>query len=328
MEKSVTTKRTSDLASNSSSLSAAQRARKRIKINIQRNWDMYLLILPLLIYFIIFRYAPMYGVQIAFRKFRAADGIMGSQWIGFENFIRFFNNYQFKQTIGNTLTLSAMSLLLGFLPPIFLALLLNQMGNQKFRKSVQTISYVPHFISTVVMVSILFVFLSPSSGPFNKILGLIGMDARNFMGSPNLFPWVYVISGIWQTAGYSAIIYIASLASVSPEFYEAAMVDGASKFQRLIHIDIPFLIPMITTMFILNAGRIMSIGYEKVFLMQTPLNLKASEIISTYVYKVGLINSDFSYSTAISLFNNLINLVLIFTVNGLTKKLSSENALW
>lgn len=316
------------LPSNSLSLSPLQRSRKRLGINLHRNWDMYFLILPLLIYFIVFRYAPMYGVQIAFRKYRAVDGITGSQWIGFDNFTRFFANYQFEQTIKNTLVLSFMSLAIGFLPPIILALLLNQMDNRHFRKTVQTISYVPHFISTVVMVSILFVFLSPTSGPFNKIIQMFGGEAKNFMGSPTLFPWVYTISGIWQSAGYSAIVYIAALTSVSPEYYEAAMVDGANKLQRLIYIDLPFLFPMITTMFILNAGRIMNIGYEKVFLMQTTLNLKASEIISTYVYKVGLINSDFSYSTAINLFNNVINLVLILFVNSLTRRISNENALW
>ena len=313
---------------NSSELTGWKRKRLGYKLNFQKNWDMYLLILPLLIYFIIFRYAPMYGVQIAFRKYRAADGIRGSQWVGLANFKRFFSNYQFKQIIRNTLTLSFMGLLLGFLPPIIFALLLNQMDNGKFRKLVQTISYLPHFISTVVMVSILFVFLSPTSGPLNKLIEFFGGEARNFMGSPTLFPWVYVLSGIWQGMGYSAIIYIVSLTSVSPEYYEAAMVDGASKFQRMIHIDIPFLVPMITTMFILSAGRIMSIGYEKTFLMQTPLNISASEIISTYVYKVGLINSDFSYSAAVSLFNNVINLILILAVNWITRRMSRENALW
>lgn len=296
--------------------------------NWRMNWDMYVLILPLLVYFIIFRYAPMYGIQIAFRKYRAAQGIFGSPWVGFDHFVRFFNNYQFQQTITNTLRLSLLSLALGFLPPIILALLLNQMDNQKFRKTVQTVSYLPHFISTVVMVSILFIFLSPVSGPFNKLLGLFGMDPVNFMGSPNLFPWVYVISGIWQSTGYAAILYIASLTSVSSEYYEAAMVDGANKFQRMIYIELPFLIPMITTMFILNAGRIMSVGYEKVFLMQTPLNLKTSEIISTYVYKVGFINSDFSYSTAVNLFNNVINLALILIVNRITARISQENKIF
>lgn len=309
-------------------LTLLQRKRRSYKLNWQRNWDMYLLILPLIIYFIVFRYAPMYGVQIAFRKFRAADGIMGSKWIGFDNFTRFFSNYVFKQIITNTLYLSFLNLVIGFFPPILLSLMLNQTDNRKFRKSVQTISYMPHFISTVVMVSILFVFLSPTSGPLNKLIQMIGGDAKNFMGSPTLFPWVFVLSGVWQMTGYSAVVYIASLTSVSPEYYEAAMVDGANKFQRMIYIDVPFLIPMITTMFILNAGRIMSIGYEKVFLMQTTLNSSASEIISTYVYKVGLIQSDFSYSTAVSLFNNVINLVLILLVNWVTRKLSEENALW
>ncbi len=289
---------------------------------------MYLLILPLIVIFILFRYAPMYGIQIAFRRFRAVDGILGSQWIGLDNFIRFIKNYQFSQTVFNTIRLSLLSLALGFFPPICLALLLNQMDNVRYRKTVQTISYVPHFISTVVMVSILFVFLSPVSGPINRVMMMLGIQRQNFMGSPKLFPWVYVLSGIWQSAGYSAILYIATLTSVDSSYYEAAMVDGANKWQRMIYIELPFLLPIITTMFILNAGRIISIGYEKVFLMQTPLNLQTSEIISTYVYKVGLIQQDFSYSTAVSLFTNLINLAMLLLVNTVTRRLSRENALW
>ena len=270
----------------------------------------------------------MYGVQIAFRKFTASKGIWGSPWVGLDNFERFFKSYQFTQTIRNTVVISGLSLILGFPMPVIFALMLNQVENQKFKKLVQTVSYAPHFISVVVLVGMLFVFLSVTSGPINTLIKALGGEAINFMGSASLFKWVYVFSGIWQTTGYSAIIYIAALSAVSPEYYEAAMVDGATRLQRVWYIDVPMLLPTICIQFILNSGRIMSVGFQKAYLMQTSLNLSTSEIISTYVYKVGLVQADYSFSTAIDLFNTAINLVLIFTVNGITRKLSAENSLW
>ncbi len=306
-----------------------QRQRFLTKRNILRNFDLYILILPTVAFFIIFKYVPMYGVQIAFRDFTPFEGIWGSEFVGWENFIRFFEAPQFWPTIKNTLLISFMNLFINFPFPIIFALLLNQMEIKWFKKSVQTVSYAPYFISTVVMVGLMNTFLSPVSGPINSIIESLGGDAIHFMGEPDLFYWIYVFSDTWQMTGYNAIIYIAALAGISPEFYEAAMVDGASKFKRVMYIDIPFLIPTISILFILSAGRIMSLGFEKAFLMQNSLNMASSEIIATYVYKTGLVQSDFSYSTAISLFNTVVNLIFIFTVNWVTKKLSSgENSLW
>lgn len=306
-----------------------QKKRELIKKQILRNWQLYILILPTVAFFVIFKYIPMYGVQIAFRDYVAVDGIWGSEWVGLENILKFFNAYNFTQILSNTLILSFMNLVFNFPMPIFLALLLNQSENKHFKKTVQTVTYAPYFISTVVMVGLLSTFLSTTSGPINSIIKSMGYEAINFMGKPGMFRWIYVFSDMWQHTGYSAIIYIATLAGVSPEYYEAAMVDGATKFKRMLYIDIPFLIPTISVLFILSTGRIMNLGFEKVYLMQNSLNTSTSEIIATYVYKVGLIQSDFSFSTAISLFNTVINLVLIITVNTITKKLSSgENGLW
>lgn len=296
---------------------------------ILRNFDLYLLLLPTLIFFIVFKYLPMYGVQIAFRDFKAADGIWGSEWVGFQNFTRFFTSYQFTQTLGNTLTLSFLSLFINFPLPIILALLLNQVETKWYKKVVQTVSYAPYFISTVVMIGLLFSFLSPTSSPINAAIKSLEGKPINFMGRPDMFKWIYVFSDSWQMTGYNAIIYIAALSGIGPEYYEAAMVDGATKFKRMLYIDIPFLIPTICVLFILGTGRVMSVGFEKAFLMQTSLNLTKSEIISTYVYKVGLIQSDFSFSTAVSLFNTVVNLVLIVTVNWVTRRLSNgENSMW
>ncbi len=292
------------------------------------NIDLYLLLLPTLVIFFVFKYMPMYGVIIAFKDFTPSLGIWGSPWVGFDNFKRFFMSYQFSQTLINTLTISVMSLILSFPAPIVLAIMLNQTEAAWFKKVVQTVTYIPHFISTVVLVGLLFVFLSPLSGPVNMLFKLFGMDTVNFMGEPEMFSWIYVISGIWQSTGYNAIIFIAALAGINPEYYEAAMVDGATKFKRIIYIDLPALLPTITIMFILNSGRIMSIGFEKAFLMQTPLNTSKAEILATYVYKVGMIQADNSFSTAVNLFNTLVNLFLIFLVNGITRKLDSENSLW
>lgn len=295
----------------------------------RRNWDLYLLIFPTVLFFILFKYWPMYGVQIAFRDFVPVDGIWGSAWVGFDNFARFFKSPYFVSTLTNTLTISFLNLLINFPIPAILALLLNQMECKWFKKSVQTVSYMPYFISTVVLVGLLNSFLSPTSGPINTLIKGFGGTPINYMGEPGLFKWIYVFSDSWQMTGYNAIIYIAALASISPEFYEAAMVDGASKFKRMLYIDIPCLIPTVCVLFILNAGRIMGLGFEKAFLMQNSLNMAQSEIIATYVYKTGLIQNDYGFSTAISLFNTLVNLVFIVSVNWVTNKLSSgENGLW
>lgn len=296
---------------------------------ILRNWDLYLLILPTVAFFIIFKYAPMYGVQIAFRDFIPSEGIWGSEWVGWDNFNRFFSSPYFKSSLWNTITLSFLNQFINFPFPIILALLLNQCETRWYQKTVQTVSYAPYFISVVVMVGLLNFFLSPTSGPINAIIKALGGNAINFMGEPGIFKWIYVFSDTWQNSGYNAVIYIAALAGISPEYYEAAMVDGATKFKRMLYIDIPFLMPTICVLFILGAGRIMSMGFEKAFLMQNSLNLEKSEIIATLVYKYGMIQSDFGLSTAVSLFNTVVNLIFIVAVNWVTGKLSGgENSLW
>ena len=252
---------------------------KKWKKNLIYNWDLYIFLLPTLIYYAIFHYAPMYGLQIAFKSFKATKGIWGSPWVGLDNFARFFRSAQFWDILSNTVVLSLESLVLGFFPPIILALMLNQVENEKFKKFVQGVTYAPHFISTVVMVSLLFCLLSTRNGIINRIIMFFGGEAVPFMRDAEYFRGTYIVSGIWQSMGFSAIIYIAALAGISSELHEAAIIDGASKWQRVIHIDIPGILPTITILLIMRSGSIMSVGFEKVFLMQTSLNLKRSQVI-------------------------------------------------
>lgn len=301
---------------------------KRMRRAFLRDWQLLLLCLLPALYFLIFHYIPMYGVQLAFKDFQAADGIWGSQWAGFKYFERFFTSYQFWPLIKNTLLLSFGQLLFGFPIPIILAILLNQTRSTRFRKFVQTITYCPHFISIVVLVGMLNLFLSPRSGLINHFLGLFGVDPIHFMGDPGWFRPVFILSGIWQNAGWSAIIYIAALSNVDPEQHEAAVIDGASRFQRILHIDFPAISTIVSVMLIMSIGGLMGVGYEKVLLMQTDGNLAKSEIIATYVYKKGLTGvPDQGYATAIGLFNSVINVVLLVIANTTSKKFS-ENSLW
>lgn len=287
---------------------------------------MVLCLLPVT-YYIVFHYLPMYGVQIAFKNYVAALGITGSPWVGFRQFERFFNSYQFWPLIRNTLSLSISQLIFGFPIPILLAIMLNQLKQYRFKKFVQTVTYCPHFISIIVLTGMLYIFLSPRSGLVNIILKALGKDSIFFLGDPSWFRPVFVLSGIWQNAGWNAIIYIAALASISPDLYEAAKIDGASKFQIVRHIDIPGIIPTAVMMFILEIGKIMNIGFQKAYLMQNGLNISASEIIPTYIYKIGLIDAQFSYSAAIGLFNNVINILLLVSVNRIAQR-TSEHSLW
>lgn len=300
---------------------------RRFQGSIAREWQIYILCLPGVLYFLIFHYVPMYGVQIAFKDFRLIDGIVGSSWIGFAHFRSFLSSFQFRRLIWNTLSLGMYQLIAGFPIPIIFALLLNQTRNMKFRKTVQTITYAPHFISTVVLVGMLYLFLSPSSGVVNRGLELFGREPIFFMGSPDWFKTIYVVSGVWQNAGWGTIIYLAALSSVDPALYEASTIDGASRFQKIVYIDFYSILPTAVILLILNVGRIVSIGFQKVYLMQTPLNMSSSEIISTYVYKIGLLGGQYDYSTAIDLFNTLINLTLIIVVNRAAKKLG-ETSIW
>ncbi|MGG4032498.1 ABC transporter permease subunit [Paenibacillus cisolokensis] len=292
-----------------------------------RNYQLYLFVLPVVVYYLIFHYYPMYGVQIAFKKYMATEGIWGSPWIGFDHFERFFNSFQFERLILNTIYLNLLQLIVGFPVPIILALMLNQLMNKKFKRFSQTVVYAPHFISTVVMAGIIFLFLSESTGMVNKIIVLLGGEPINFMGDPGWFRPVYVLSDIWQNAGFGTVIYLAALAGVNPELHESAVVDGANKFHRIIHIDIPSIMPTMVILLILSIGNLMSIGFEKVLLLQTSLNLSASEVIATYVYKNGVLQGQYSFTTAVGLFNSLINFALLLIVNQTAKKLTSTS-LW
>ena len=293
----------------------------------KRHPGLYLLLVLPVVQVLIFRYLPMYGLQMAFMDFNPVAGYAGSKWIGFENFQRFFSSYVFWRLILNTLGLSVYQLIAGFPIPIILAICINELRSNKLKKTVQMVTYAPHFISIVVMVSIMIQVFNPHDGFVNRIIVALGGDAKNFMGKAEYFKSLYVWTGIWQGAGYSAIIYIAALSGIDPQIQEAAIIDGASKMQRIRHIDLPGIIPTAIILLILNCGRIMSVGFEKAFLMQNSMNISASEIISTYVYKVGLLNGDFAYSTTVNLFNSLINFFLLVTVNKIANKVS-DSGLW
>ncbi|MDK8189243.1 ABC transporter permease subunit [Paenibacillus sp. UMB7766-LJ446] len=305
-----------------------EKKRRRQKWNpILRNWQLYLLISPVVAYYIVFQYLPMYGIQIAFKDFIATKGIWGSPWVGFEHFERFFHSYFFWRLIKNTLGLGLYSLAVGFPVPIILALLMNEVRAEKFKKFVQTITYAPHFLSTVVAVGMMMMFLSPRYGIINHFIGMFGGTPINFLSEPSWFKTLFVMSDVWQTMGWSSIIYLAALAGVDSQLHEAARVDGATRLQRIWHINIPSIMPTIIILFILNIGSIMGIGFEKVLLMQNTLNLETSDIISTYVYRSGIQDAEYSFSAAIGLFNSIINFILLVTVNQISKRMS-ETSLW
>lgn len=309
-----------------SALSPAQQRAKTWRL-MKKNWLLYLFLLPAAIYILIFHYGPMYGIQIAFRDYKAAKGIWGSTWVGLKWIRTFMESPRFWAILKNTLVVSFYSLLT-FPLPIALAIFINNMRNEKLKKFVQTITYMPHFISTVVLVGMLSMFLSPRNGIINLILSLFGGAGDTyFMGSAEAFPHLYVWSGVWQSIGWSSIIYVAALAGVDPSLHDAARVDGANQLQRILNIDIPAIMPTIVIMLILRLGSIMGIGYEKVYLMQNTLNITSSEVISTYVYKMGLENQRFSYSAAIGLFNNIINFTMLVIANKTANKIS-ETSLW
>ena len=311
----------------SSATGAAPKKKKGFLQRMKENWELWLFVLPGLVITFIFSYVPLYGITIAFQRFSANKGFFGSPWVGFDHFIRFFESPYFVTTLTNTFIISLYSLVVGFPIPIILALMLNSFTHKRYRKVIQTVTYAPNFISVVVMCGMLILFLSPSTGFVNKILGVFGISPINFMGEVGMWRHIYVWSGVWQSTGWNSVIYFAALAGVSPEYHEAAIVDGASKFQRVIYIDFPCILPTATILLIMNCGSILSVGFEKAFALQNDLNLQVSEIISTYVYKVGLIQNDMSYSTAINLFNSVINAILLILVNWVSDKLSG-NSLW
>ena len=290
-------------------------------------WQVYLMILPALIYILIFHYFPMYGVVMAFENYKPARGILGSAWVGLKHFQRFFAQPRAWNIIWNTFYISFFSLAIGFPFPIILALLMNSLEGKIFKKTVQTVTYMPHFISTVVMVGMMMVMLNPTYGVINAFITKMGGKAIFFFGSEEWFMPLYVISGVWQNMGWSSIVYLASLAAVDPSLHEAAVVDGASRFQRVCHIDFPSILPTVIIYLILNCGRLLSVGFEKIYLMQTSLNNNVSEVISTYVYQRGLIGGEYSFSSAVGLMNSAVNLVMLLTVNMISRKIS-ETSLW
>lgn len=294
---------------------------------IRKNWELYLFIAPAFLYFVVFHYAPMYGVQIAFKNFIPSKGFLGSAWVGFDHFERFFNSYYFWDLLVNTLTISFYELALGFPLPIILALAFNEIRNGAFKKTVQTITYAPHFISVVVMAGMVITFLTPSTGIIVQIIEALGMQPAAFLTDPRWFKTMYVISGVWQSTGWGTIIYLAALAGVDPQLHEAAIVDGASRFKRLLHINLPTIVPTITILLILNMGNILGVGYEKVLLLQNSLNMEASDVISTFVYRTGLVSAQYSFSTAVGLFNSVINALMLITVNQIAKR-TSATSLW
>ena len=300
---------------------------KRLGKRKDIHWQLWLMMIPAIVYMLLFVYKPMGGVLIAFQDYSLKRGIWGSEWVGFENFNRLFKSYWFPIILKNTLTLSLLSLLLSFPAPIILALAANEIRSERRKRTFQTVSYAPHFISTVVVCGMITVFLSPESGVINFLLQAVGIEPVAFLAKPNAFKWVYVLSGIWQTVGWSAIIYIAALSGVDKNLLEAAEIDGANRIQRIRYVNLPVMVPTIVIMFILRCGSILSVGYEKVYLLQNTANLSASEVISTYVYKVGLEKSDFGFSTAVNLFNSVINLAFLLITNKISSKVN-ETSLW
>ncbi|WP_246427938.1 ABC transporter permease [Paenibacillus phyllosphaerae] len=294
---------------------------------IVRNWELYILIAPAFFYFLIFCYGPMYGIQIAFKNYIPTKGVMGSPWIGFDHFERFFHSYYFWDLIWNTLSISLYELAIGFPIPIILALAFNEVRQGFFKKMAQTVTYAPHFISVVVMAGMIITFLSPSTGMVVRLVEALGFDSPAFLTDPRWFKTMYVFSGVWQSAGWGTIIYLAALAGVDPSLHEAAVIDGASRFQRVRHINIPVLVPTMTILLILNMGSLFGVGFEKILLLQNPLNMEASDVISTFVYRSGLEDAQYSFSTAIGLFNSVVNAALLLLVNGIVRR-TSENSLW
>ena len=312
---------------------AMKRANKGKPLNFSKwwlkNWQLIAMVFIPFCFVALFSYGPMYGLQIAFKNFKAINGMWGSQWVGFDHFIKFFDSYLFVRVIRNTLVISFYGLIAGFPIPILLALGLNCVNNFRFKKTVQLVTYAPYFISNVVLVSMVIQILSPKYGLVNMAIKALGGSEMLFMATGSIFSSIYVWSGIWQTMGWSAIIYISALSGIDPTLHEAAIVDGASRIKRIIHIDIPGITPTIVILLILSAGSIMNVGFEKVFLMQNATNTEYSEVISTLIYKTGIQASipNYSYSTAIGLFNNLVNFLLLVIVNTFAKRFG-ETSLW
>lgn len=296
--------------------------KRNLKEIIKHNASLYVLLAPATILLILFAYVPMYGLLMAFKNYSPSLGVWGSPWVGLKWFSQYFQSYQFFPTIFNTLKIALYSLLFGFTLPIALALICNQIRVKAFKKFFQVTTYLPHFISTMVMCGMVLLFLSPTNGLLANLLGFLNIKMPDIIGQPGAFASIYVWSDVWQHVGWNSIIYLAALSAIDPTYYEAATMDGASRWKQMTKIDLPLLVPTMMIMLILAVGQLLNIGFEKVLLLQNPLNLSGSEIISTYVYKVGLKSFQYSYSTAINLFQTVINLVILFTVNFISRRLT------
>lgn len=298
-----------------------------IKKKLYKSRQLYVFVIPALVVVAVFSYGPMYGVIIAFKDYIPSLGIFGSPWVGFKHFQRFFDSYYFWDLIKNTLGISIYSLVVGFPLPIILALALNELKDGKFKKFTQTVTYAPNFISVVVVCGMLIAFLTPSTGIINHLLFFLGFERISFMTDPRWFKTIYVLSGVWQGTGWGSVIYLAALSGVDTQFHEAATVDGATRWQRIWYINLPTIIPTMVILLIMNVGSLMSLGYEKILLMQNALNMDSSNVIATFVYKQGLLDAQYSYASAVGLFNAAINAFLLITVNKISRKVS-ETSLW
>lgn len=297
-----------------------------IKKDYRKNKMLYLFLTPVLLYFIIFKYIPIYGALIAFKDFVPAKGVLGSDWVGLKHFIRFFSIPTFKSVLGNTLKISISSIIFGFPMPIILALLMNELKCKKFKRIAQNATYLPHFISLVVICGIIKDF-TKDTGIVTYFLSFFGVPKTTLLAAPEYFLPVYIVSEIWQTMGWSSVIYLSALTSIDASLYEAAQIDGAGKFKQLLHVTLPGIAPTVITMLILSVGQVMNVGYEKILLLSNNAILDVSDVISTYVYRVGLINNSFSYSTAVNMFNSVVNLILLFITNKISRTVS-ETSLW
>lgn len=301
---------------------------RRILLDFQKNWKLYLLFLPVLVYFIVFKYAPMAGLVISFQDYKAAKGIAGSNWVGLKHFVNFFNDPFLPRLLRNTFTIAISTLIFSFPSAIVLALLINELRSRRMSRTVQTISYIPHFISVVVVCGIIRDLVSRTGGVTMLLSSLFGMQPTNMLYEPNYFVPIYIVSDIWSNIGWNSIVYLSALTAIDQELYEAARVDGANKWHQIIHITIPGLIPTIVIMFILKVGKMFDVGYEKIMLLYTPLTYEKADVINTYVYRRGFAeNVNFSYSTAVGFFNSAVCFVLVFITNKITKRMGG-NSLW
>ena len=312
---------------NSAASYKASKIRGNLGKRIKKHWMLYVFLFLPFLYIVVFKYIPMYGVQIAFRDFNPARGFMASPWIGLKHFENFFNSYQFGRLLKNTIGISVYSIAASFPLPIILAVALNEARSRIYSKAVQMLTYAPYFISTVILCSIVTLFFSTRTGFINNVIAAMGMEEINFLGEARFFKSIFVWSGIWRTTGYSAVIYIAALSGVNQNLYEASKIDGATTFQKVIHIDLPSIMPTAMIILILSCAGILNVGHEKVLLLQNPLNMEASDVISTYVYRMGIKSAQYSYSSAIGLFNSVVSFALLIIVNKIAKR-ATDVGLW